>query len=492
MSGYNLSIGMAVAALLAALTLLAGCATPPPAATPAVTPDIPATVAAAVQAALPTPTPTPTPNIEATVQAGIQATLTARPTATPVPTATPTPEPTVTPTPVPTPTPTPTPTPLPTATPMPTPTPTPRPTATPRPILDLATMVEQVKPGVVRIETSSGTGSGFIFETTATQSALVLTNHHVIEGAGRIDVRVDDSRTFRGKVIGYDGVRDLAVLEICCDRFVSLNFHDSEEVRPGSAVVAIGYPLGMSGDATVTRGIVSAVRYDTDYKSWVFQTDAPINPGNSGGPLLLDTGEVIGVNTYSYDSDWAGNPAEGLAFAIAERSIRVALPGLKQGARVAAPTPTPAPTSAVRWRTYTNNTYDYSIRIPTDWVIDDSDTDYVTFDSPNQYAGFSVSVYTWHPASIDDWVDEFIQDERAFYKSFFQVVIRDTINYDSGSGALLVTRSQLDTPNCVQRNLYRFVDGNPRSYVIHQWVCEHAFAEYDPVVDFIADSLTFN
>ena len=217
---------VAIMAVLAALPLLAGCATPPPAPTP----DIPATVQAAVQEALLTVAPTATPNIRATVEAGVQATIEALPTATPTPTPTPTPAPT--PEPTATPTPEPTATPTPTATPMPTPSPTPVPK-----LETLETMIERVKSGVVRVETSSGEGTGFIIETTTQEGALVLTNYHVIEGENRITVRVNDSRNFRATVVGYDGVRDLAVLEICCDSFKVMGFHDSKEVKAGSEVI---------------------------------------------------------------------------------------------------------------------------------------------------------------------------------------------------------------------------------------------------------------
>ena len=86
-------------------------------------------------------------------------------------------------------------------------------------------------------------------------------------------------------------------LEICCSRFHSLAFKNAATLNSGSEVVAIGYPLGLSGAATVTRGIVSAVRYDSRHQAWVIQTDAPINPGNSGGPLLSSSGGVVGINT---------------------------------------------------------------------------------------------------------------------------------------------------------------------------------------------------
>ena len=182
--------------------------------------------------------------------------------------------------------------------------PTARPTRSPTP--DLATMVERVKPGVVRIETPDGGGTGFIFETGTRRGALVLTNYHVIKGLDRVNVQVNDSRTYQGKVVGYDTVRDLAVLEICCGEFQALNVNGAENIKPGNEVVAIGYKLWLRGSATVTRGIVSAVGYDTEHKSRVLQTDVPINPGNSGGPLLSASGGVVGIVSFGMDRTEAG------------------------------------------------------------------------------------------------------------------------------------------------------------------------------------------
>ena len=199
-------------------------------------------------------------------------------------------------------------------------------------------MVEQVKAGVVRIDTNSGSGTGFIFETTNRGGAYVVTNYHVIEGSNLVNVRVNDATTYSATVLGYDAYQDLAVLEICCGSFRPLEFSASTDVKAGTEVIAIGYPLDISGAATVTRGIISAVRYNSSYRSWIIQTDAPINFGNSGGPLLLATGEVIGLNTFIYEREVS--QAEGLGFAIAEQSITGTLSSLKRGTRVGFPTPT--------------------------------------------------------------------------------------------------------------------------------------------------------
>ena len=216
---------------------------------------------------------------------------------------------------------------------------------------DLATMVERVRPGVVRIDTWEGAGSGVIFDTTSEGGALVLTNYHVIDGPGRVTVEVEDSATYRGHRQGYDADMDLAVVSICCGKFKKLSFGDVSKLKPGSEVVAIGYPLDLPGAASITRGIVSAIRSKGDFE--IIQMDAPINPGNSGGPLLSASGEVLGINTFTIGS-------EGLGFALSERTVQMALPEIKGDrliavaaaarltptpGRDATPTHVPAPTA---------------------------------------------------------------------------------------------------------------------------------------------------
>ena len=195
-----------------------------------------------------------------------------------------------------------------------------------------------MRPAVVRIETTEGNGTGVIFETQA-RTGFVVTNYHVVEGFGRVRVVVNDSSTYEGTVRGVDPVRDLAVVSICCGNFHSLPFGDASDLEAGDEVVAIGYALGLSGEATITRGIVSAWRYDSAHLSEVIQTDAAINPGNSGGPMLSPLGEILGINTFRYDESESGRPAEGLGFAISEKTVQARIPLLKTA--MAAPTPTP-------------------------------------------------------------------------------------------------------------------------------------------------------
>ena len=120
--------------------------------------------------------------------------------------------------------------------------------------------------------------------------------------------------------------------------FQALSFGNAAALQPGDEVVNIGYALGLPGEATVTRGIISAVRYDSRYLSNVIQTDAAINPGNSGGPMLSTTGEILGINTFRISETNSGRSAEGLGFAISGTTVQQQIPILKAGS------PSPIPT----------------------------------------------------------------------------------------------------------------------------------------------------
>lgn len=143
---------------------------------------------------------------------------------------------------------------------------------------------------------SQGLGSGVIVKDNGT----ILTNHHVIAGADRITVEMNDGKTFDAKVIGSDPPSDLAVIKIEAEGLPFLTLGDSDKVRIGDIVLAIGNPLGIG--QTVTSGIISAKSRRTglsDGSSFqdFLQTDAPINQGNSGGALVNTTGELIGINS---------------------------------------------------------------------------------------------------------------------------------------------------------------------------------------------------
>jgi len=155
-----------------------------------------------------------------------------------------------------------------------------------------------------------GTGSGFIIN----QEGYILTNEHVVHKADKIKVSLPDGREFDGKVVGSDVTTDMAIVKIQADHLPTVSLGDSDELRVGEIVIAIGNPYGLQ--QTVTMGVVSAkdrsIPTEIDghiYRNFI-QTDTAINPGNSGGPLLNTKGEVVGINTAIIPY------AQGIGFAI--------------------------------------------------------------------------------------------------------------------------------------------------------------------------------
>ena len=160
-----------------------------------------------------------------------------------------------------------------------------------------------------------GIGSSFIFD----EKGHILTNYHVIEDVKRIAVTLTDGRVFEGRLIGaYKGL-DIAVLKIEGDNLTATKLGDSDKLRVGQRVFAIGNPFGLTGGPTVTSGVISALKRTIHSNRGTFrdlvQTDAAINPGNSGGPLINAEGEVVAISTAIIPF------AQGIGFAI---SINVA------------------------------------------------------------------------------------------------------------------------------------------------------------------------
>ena len=165
---------------------------------------------------------------------------------------------------------------------------------------------------------SSALGSGFIID----EEGLVVTNNHVIEGAEDIVVQVNGEKKFNAKVIGADPLSDIAVLKIeSKEKFLPVQFGDSDKARIGDWVIAIGNPFGLGG--TVTSGIISARNRSiglSRYEDYI-QTDASINSGNSGGPLFDMNGDVIGINTAILGR--SGNV--GIGFSIPSNSAKIVI-----------------------------------------------------------------------------------------------------------------------------------------------------------------------
>jgi S1-C subfamily serine protease len=168
----------------------------------------------------------------------------------------------------------------------------------------------------------TATGSGFVLDT----DGHILTNAHVVTGASQIEVKLGDQAPVEAKLVGRDPSTDLAVLEVDPDK-VDLHpvpLADSNQVRVGDPVVAIGNPFGL--DRTATAGIVSAVQREIQSPngfsiSDAIQTDAPINPGNSGGPLLAATGRVIGI-TSQIATGGGGGGSVGIGFAVPSSTVQ--------------------------------------------------------------------------------------------------------------------------------------------------------------------------
>ncbi len=156
---------------------------------------------------------------------------------------------------------------------------------------------------------SSGFGSGFIIS----DDGIVITNAHVVDGASRIRVSLADQREFDAEVIGSDKRSDIAVVKIDGANLPTVKLGDSDNVRVGEWVLAIGSPFGF--EHTATQGIVSAVARNLPDETYVpfIQSDAAVNPGNSGGPLFNTDGEVIGVNSQIYSRTGG---YQGLSFAV--------------------------------------------------------------------------------------------------------------------------------------------------------------------------------
>ncbi|RAK19116.1 serine protease Do [Anoxybacillus vitaminiphilus] len=188
-------------------------------------------------------------------------------------------------------------------------------------------------------EQEAGTGSGVIFKKSG-NVAYVVTNHHVIAGANKVEVSLASGERIPAEIVGADPLTDLAVLKIA-GQYVkkTASFGDSEKLRVGEPVAAIGNPLGLDLASTVTQGIVSGKRtisVSTSEGEWdlnVIQTDAAINPGNSGGALINSAGQVVGINSLKISEDGV----EGLGFAIPSEDVKPIVEDLLQYGEVKRP-----------------------------------------------------------------------------------------------------------------------------------------------------------
>jgi serine protease Do len=193
--------------------------------------------------------------------------------------------------------------------------------------------VKMVQDQLFRIFPVEGVGSGVIID----QNGYILTNNHVIDDAKRLKVTLTDGRMLNGKVIGKDEITDLAVVKAEgisteeSDVLPYAHLGNSDDLKIGQVVIAIGNPFGLTGGPTVTAGIISSLNRNIQFENGMLeliQTDAAINPGNSGGPLVNTKGEVIAINTAKMPY------AHGIGFAVPINIAKSIMNELIQNGRV--------------------------------------------------------------------------------------------------------------------------------------------------------------
>lgn len=209
----------------------------------------------------------------------------------------------------------------------------------------LAEVTQQVRPAVVSVTTQDlsvgffmepiqqeGAGSGVIFD----QQGHIMTNNHVVEGARNIRVTLADGQTFTDvRVVGKDPLSDVAVLQITGQGLPIAQLGESDTLRVGDWVIAIGNALGLRGGPTVTVGVVGALNRSIGIPQGalhdLIQTDAAINPGNSGGPLVDMAGRVVGINTA------INTEGQGIGYALSINSVKPIVQQILQNGRVIRP-----------------------------------------------------------------------------------------------------------------------------------------------------------
>lgn len=182
--------------------------------------------------------------------------------------------------------------------------------------------------GFIPIE---GKGSGVIIDA----KGFVVTNNHVIDGAARVQIHLKDGHSYVGEVVGADPATDIAILKVETEAFQAASLGDSEKLKVGQIVLAMGNSLGLQGGPTVSMGVISALGRPLPGADFIFegliQTDTAINPGNSGGPLADLNGNVIGINTAMIPY------AQGVGFAIPVNTVKWAADQLFEKGRVVRP-----------------------------------------------------------------------------------------------------------------------------------------------------------
>ena len=198
--------------------------------------------------------------------------------------------------------------------------------------------VRMMQDQLFRVFPVQGVGSGIVIDTRG----HILTNNHVIDGTDRLRVTFGDSKQVNAKVVGKDEETDLAIVRAELDTnsnddeitLQPANFGNSEELKVGQIVMALGNPFGLTGGPTVTAGIISSLNRNVQFDNGILelvQTDAAINPGNSGGPLINTNGEVVAINTAKIPY------GQGIGFAVPINTVKSVLTDLVDNGHVTRP-----------------------------------------------------------------------------------------------------------------------------------------------------------
>jgi S1-C subfamily serine protease len=175
---------------------------------------------------------------------------------------------------------------------------------------DFSEVIKNSVMSVVSVSTDKSIGSGFVIN-----GGYVVTNYHILDGASKITVRTNDDKSFLGELAGFDKTRDVALIRVDTNSLNAIKLGNSNNLKIGEKIIAIGNPLGLSFSAS--EGIISALdRVGPNGLTEYIQTDVSLNPGNSGGPLINQEGEVVGMNNFKISD------TEGLGFALRSNSIR--------------------------------------------------------------------------------------------------------------------------------------------------------------------------
>jgi S1-C subfamily serine protease len=188
--------------------------------------------------------------------------------------------------------------------------------------------VRMMRDQLLRVFPTEGVGSGVIID----KKGHILTNYHVIDKADKLTITTNDGNLFDGFVVGADKPTDLAIIGIKSkEAFSFAELGNSENLKLGQIVIAIGNPFGLTGGPTITAGIISSLNRKLQFENGILeliQTDAAINPGNSGGPLIDSSGKVIGINTAKMPY------AQGIGFAIPISVAKTIISDLIENGRV--------------------------------------------------------------------------------------------------------------------------------------------------------------